>query len=148
MPCNDVTEVIEAAFDAHDQLVDYTYNKRTCGQGVGAGNLLIEEIVGRDVDWFLNTDPVGFLAQHPVEEELEEFLQYKHFFALRNAAEVLVGRSAGGPSDACAAAEIACNPDTGQTSIRAVIKVELLTEQIRSCGGCKGCGKNEKVVFH
>lgn len=148
MPCNDVTEILELTFDEADRLVDYAYNKRTCGQAVGAASFLLEALEGREVQWFIDADPVAFLADYPASEDLEEFLQYKHFFAIQNAARVLTGETPGGPNDACAAAEVGCDPETGHTTIRAVIKVDLITDQIRSCGGCKGCGKSTKVVFH
>ena len=43
MPCKDVTELLEVVLDSEDRLLDYTFSKRTCGQGVGAASLLIEQ---------------------------------------------------------------------------------------------------------
>jgi len=147
MPCNDVTEVIRVEFDAHDRLTDYVYNKRTCGQGVGAGNLLIELLRGKTVEWLRDVDVVELLSDYPIDHELEEFLNFKHMFALQGVAEVLTGKEPGGPKDSCAAADISFDPETGATIVHATIPVDLMTEKIRSCGGCKGCGKQKKMVF-
>jgi hypothetical protein len=146
MPCNDVAEVIRVVIDENDCLKDYAFNKKSCGQGVGAANLLIEGVRGYPVEWFLDVDAGAFLDDNPTDHELEEFLFLKHLFAIQSALEVLVGKAAGGPKDACAVADIVCDIDSGDTVIDAQIPVELMTEKIQSCGACKGCGKKSKVA--
>lgn len=146
MPCSDVTEMVQVVIDRDDRLKSYTYSKKTCGRGVGAATLLMEPFAGMSVDDLLALDAETFLARHPVENELEEFLRLKHFFAVQSALEVLTGHEPGGPEDICAAAEIAY--DNGDIVIEARILVDLVTEKIASCGNCKGCGtKKTKVVF-
>jgi hypothetical protein len=139
VPCNDITEIMEAEIDGEDRLLTYSLNKRTCGQAVGAASLLSEWLGGCKIDDILAVDPVTFLVKHRVEEELERFLTLKHLFALQATLGVLSGRAPGGIADPCAAAEITCDND--HVHIRARILVDLVTEKIRSCGGCKGCGK-------
>ncbi|GMV95366.1 MAG: hypothetical protein KJ052_21840 [Candidatus Hydrogenedentes bacterium] len=148
MPCSDVTEIIQVTLDNDERLVDYFFSKRTCGQGVGAGNLLIEQFKGKTVDELLAYDAERYLAEFPVEDELEEFLGLKHFFAIQSVLEVLVGKEPGGKGDPCAAAEISY--EDGQLVIDGQIEVDLVTEKIKSCGGCRGCGKSKKpkVVFN
>lgn len=147
MPCKDVTEYIRVVLDASDTLKEYRFIKRTCGQGVGADALLLDQLKGRSLTWFLEADADAFLQEFPAGDELEEFLTLKHFFAIQGALEVLSGKAAGGPGAVCAAAEIAC--DDSDLVIDARINVDLLTDRIRSCGNCKGCGKSGKtVVFH
>lgn len=150
MPCSDITEVIEVVLDGQDRLKDYTFKKRTCGQGVGAGNLLIGALGGMPVEALLEISPESFLEQWPVEDPLEEFLGLKHLIAVQSALGVLLGRASGGPREICAAAEIGCEGD--DTIIVARISVDLITEKIKSCGGCKGCGTTRKakkmVVFN
>ena len=150
MPCSDITEVIEVVLDGQDRLKDYTFKKRTCGQGVGAGNLLIGALGGMPVEELLAIAPEFFLEQWPVEDPLEEFLGLKHLIAVQSALEVLLGRASGGPGEICAAAEIGCEGD--DTVILARISVDLMTEKIKSCGNCKGCGTSRKakkmVVFN
>jgi len=94
-------------------------------------------------------DSGTFVAEHPIEDPLEEFLALKHLFAIQATLEVLTGREPGGPDDACAAAEISY--DGSDMIIDARISVELVTEKIKSCGNCKLCGKNKKekakIVF-
>ena len=146
MPCTDITEVIRVVLDEDDRLKDYNYAKRTCGQAVGAASLLVDVLRGLSVQELLEYEGEQFIADHPIDDELEEFLGLKHFFAIQSALEVLTGRSSGGPDDPCAAAEIAY--ESGEVVIDAQIKVDVVTEKIKSCGNCKGCGKKKtKVVF-
>jgi hypothetical protein len=146
LPCSDITEIIEVAVDSDDRLKRYAFSKRTCGRGVGVASLLGDSLNGLTLDEILAIEPEAFLAQHPVEDELEEFLGLKHLFAVQSALEVLTGREAGGPADPCAAAEISFQDD--EVVIVAKIRVDVVTEKIKSCGNCKGCGsKKRKVVF-
>lgn len=148
MPCSDVTELLQAVLGDDDRLLRYRFVKRTCGQGVGADSLLEEVLVGKTVDEVLAIAPEEFLESYPPVEAIEEFLGLKHLIAVQSVLEVLVGRSPGGAEDICAAAEIAY--EQGETTIDAVIKVDLVTERIKSCGGCRGCGTSKKkkpVVF-
>ncbi len=147
MPCSDVTEIIQVTLDADERLQDYYLAKRTCGQGVGAGNLLIEQFRGRTTDELLAYDAERYLAEFPVADELEEFLSLKHFFAIQSVLEVLVGKKPGGKDDPCAAAEIAY--ENGRLVIDGQIAVDLVTEKIKACGNCRACGRSKKpkVVF-
>lgn len=150
MPCSDITEVIEVILDEQDRLKEYTFRKRTCGQGVGSGNLLMEVLSGMPAEELLAMTPDHFLETWPVEDPLEEFLGLKHLIAVQSALEVLLGRASGGPGEMCAAAEIGC--EGNDTVILARISVDLITEKIKSCGNCKGCGTSKKakkmVVFN
>lgn len=153
MPCSDVTELIRVVVDGHDRLRDYRFVKRTCGQGVGADALLAAVLCGRPVDEVLAIAPEDFLETYPVEIAIEEFLGLKHLIAVQSALEVLTGQSAGGPKDICAAAEISF--EEGETVLDARIRVDLVTDRIKSCGNCKGCGttrarkgkRKKRIVF-
>lgn len=150
MPCSDITEVIEVILDDQDRLKEYTFRKRTCGQGVGSGNLLIGILGGMPVEEIIDMSPDFFLNTWPVEEPLEEFLGLKHLIAVQSALEVLVGRASGGAGEICAAAEIGFEEDA--TVLVARISVDLITEKIKACGNCRGCGTSRKakkmVVFN
>jgi len=146
MPCSDVTELVQVTLDAQDRLKDYFFSKRTCGQGVGAGSLLLEQLGNRNLDELLAIGADDYLSEFPIEDELEEFLSLKHLFAVQAALEVLTGKEPGGKDDPCAAAEIGY--EAGDIVINARISVDVVTEKIKSCGNCKGCGtKKKKVVF-
>jgi hypothetical protein len=146
MPCSDVTEVIHVALDQDDRLTSYHFAKRTCGQAIGAASLLVDQLGGRTIDELLAYDAERFLTEYAIEDEIEEFLSLKHLFAIQSALEVLTGKEPGGPGDPCAAAEISY--DNGELTIDAEINLELVTEKIKSCGNCKGCGKTkEKIVL-
>lgn len=138
MPCNDVTELLEVTLDAEERLVDYRFSKRTCGQGVGAASLLIDQLQGRTLDELLHKTAVEFLDEFPIPDEIEEFLSLKHLFAIQGALEVYTGAESGGPKDAFAASGIEYGADA--IVIQGRISVDVVTEKIEACGGCKGCG--------
>lgn len=149
MPCNDITEIMEVTLDARDCLRDYHFRKRTCGQGVGVDTLLLGTLKDMPAEGLLAITPEYFLETWPVEDPLEEFLGLKHLIAVQSVLEVLLGRANGGAGEICSAAEITCEGD--ETVITARIAVDLVTEKIKSCGNCKGCGTKRKakkqVVF-
>jgi hypothetical protein len=139
MPCDDVTEVLRIELDPDDRVRAYELNKRTCGRAVGERSLLAEWATGRAAAEVLVADIDAFLHALAPTGEAEEFLVLKHFFALRMGLAVLVGREPGGATDPCAVASLAHGPEG--TELIAHLRVEVLTEQIRSCGRCgKGCG--------
>lgn len=138
MPCKDITELIEIVIDENDCLEDYSFVKRTCGQGVGVGSLLLPVLRGRSTCELVDITADEFLGQFPIQDEVEEFLSLKHLFAIQGALEVLIGREPGGKSDAFSAAEII--NDGGQTIINGLIAIDVVTEKIEACGGCRSCG--------
>jgi len=144
MPCKDLTELIRIVVNDADELVDYRFVKRTCGQGVGADALLLAQLQGMRVPELLAWTPQDFLAAHPVPEGIEEFLTLKHLIAVQSALEVLTGAAAGDSEAICAAADISYAD--GETVLEGRITLDLVTEKIRSCGGCKGCGKKSAPV--
>lgn len=149
MPCRDVTELIRVVLDERDRLKEYRFVKRTCGRGVGVDALLIDVLGGLHVEEILAISPDRFIEEHPAQEPIEEFLGLKHLIAVQAALDVLTGRAFGGPKELCAAAEIAYGD--GETVIDARISVDLVTEEIRSCGGCRACGaarKAKRPVFN
>jgi hypothetical protein len=142
MPCNDITEVIQIVLDESDRLVNYALSKRTCGQAVGVENLLLPLLKGRSVDELLACTPEGLFAKHPPRESIEEFLGLKHLFALQSALEVLTGKAPGRKDDPCPVAAVSY--EEGRTIIDAQIVIDAITDKIKSCGGCKGCGTRTK----
>ncbi len=136
MPCSSVVELIQLKMDANDRLAEYQFIKKTCGQGVGQNSLLIEVLKGLSVDELLEIDAHQFLHTLATDDEILEFLQLKHLFAVQATLEVLTGAQPGGRGSACAVADIYY--DGNQMMIDAEIDVDIITEQIKSCSGCKG----------
>ena len=141
MPCKDVTEIIRVVLDADDRLKEYAFAKRTCGQGVGAESLLIDQLRGASAEKLLVYTAEDFLADFPIADEIEEFLSLKHLFAIQSAMEVLTGKEPGREGDAFAAGEIVF--DGNETIIQGRIVVDIVTEKIKSCGGCGSCGSEK-----
>lgn len=143
MPCSDVTEVIRVVLDDQDCLEEYVFAKRSCGQGVGAESLLIDQLRGRSLDELLVITADAFLAEFPIPDSVEEFLSLKHLFAIQSALEVLTGKEPGRKGDAFAAGEIGF--DEGKTVVYGRIVIDIVTEKIKACGGCGSCGETVKA---
>ena len=140
MPCNNIIEQIRINLDDRDRLTEYRFIKQTCGQGVGARSLLTEFLLGLSVDELLAIDSERLLAICQPEEEISRFLHLKHLFAIQGVLEVYTGRSNGASKSLCAVAEI--GDDQGQVVIDADIDVGLVTDKIKACDGCTGCGSS------
>lgn len=138
MPCKDITELIAVTLDREDRLESYSFAKRTCGKAIGGEALLLEALGGRSVAELLEITAGSFLAEFPPGDEIEEFLGLKHLFAIQGALEVLTGREAGDADAFFAAGEVSYGEN--RTVVKGRISVELVTEKIKSCGGCTSCG--------
>lgn len=136
MPCNSVVELIQVVLDDRDRLRDYQFVKKSCGQGVGSNSLLVDVLRGMSIDELIELDADAFLAVNPTSDSILEFLRLKHLFALQATLEVLTGKATGGRGHPCAVADVAY--DGEQTIVNAEIDVDIITEQIQSCQGCKG----------
>ncbi len=136
MPCSDVTEIIEIQLDAEDRIGAYQLFKQTCGRAVGDASLLMPKLVGLRADVVAATDPEDFVQG--AAEGLDTFLAWKHILAVQAALRVLAGAEPGGSDDLCAAADIAS--DGSGVTLRARIRVALVTSAIPPCHGPKGKG--------
>jgi hypothetical protein len=144
VPCNSLVEQIRVTLDDRDRLTGYRFIKQTCGQDVGARSLLIEFLLGLNVDELLAIDSERFLAVCQPGDDVSRFLHLKHLFAIQVVLEVYTGHSNGASNAACAIAEI--GDDQGQVVIDADIDVALVTDKIKACAGCSGCG-NDMQAF-
>lgn len=138
MPCRDVTEILQVELDGEDCLASYQLAKRTCGRAVGEASLILEHLIGNPAREILNLGADEFAEAHPTADDTEEFLLLKHLFALQGGLRVLLGEEPGGIASPVRVARVAC--EDGRTILESEISVDVVTEQIRACGRCKGCG--------
>lgn len=144
MPCDDITEVLDVQLDPEDRLRSYALNKKSCGRAVGESSLAAEWAVGRTVEDLLAASIDDYIAWMPeTGEDAEEFLYFKHFFALRMGLGAFVGTESGGANDPCAVADVSYGPDGAE--FRALLRIDAVTEEIRSCGKCAGCGTKKRA---
>ncbi len=144
MPCNDVTELLRLRLDEEDRLVGYALLKRTCGRAVGEQSLLEDEMRGRPAEDLLAQTADTFADAHPIGDDVEMFLHLKHFFALQAGLKAVLGLEGGGISDPVRIARVAY--EDGEVILDAELVVDIITEQIKSCGRCKGCGAAAKMA--
>ncbi|MEO8377624.1 MAG: hypothetical protein ABI579_08125 [Candidatus Sumerlaeota bacterium] len=139
MPCSDVTESLRLRIDDADRVVGYELIKRTCGRAVGERSLLAEQFTGMDATAIAEMDADEYERQFPLPENDEEtVLTLKHFFAVRAGARVLLGNVSGGVSDPVRVAKVGY--EGNEVILEAEIVIDVITEEIKACGKCKGCG--------
>lgn len=144
MPCHDITDFLKVTLTQDDRLLSYKLAKRTCGAEVGNYSLISDWAVDRTAQEILDTEPVEFLTAHPPADETEEFLLLKHFFSLQNGLKSFLGLAPCGDQDPCTIDGVDYGLD--EVEFRASLKVDLITSQIKSCGGCRsGCGTRQTV---
>jgi hypothetical protein len=138
MPCDNVTEIIRLVIDKDDMLVSYKLIKKSCGGILGQESMLIDMLKGKTTKNIMAIDPDAFRRSCPAQSDVEEFITFKHLFAVVSALETLTGKQPGGADSPCAVAEISY--DNGNLIGEAEIAVDIVTEKIRACGICAGCG--------
>lgn len=134
MPCTDVTEVLSLTLDNDDRVVHYSLSKLTCGAAVGNPSLLRKWIDHRKAVEVLNAGAFEVLEVIPTHSETWEYLTYKHLLAVQHGLRAVMGIKESGPDDICAIQSI--ETDERGLKLLALVRVDLLTSEIESCGSC------------
>ena len=138
MPCDNVTEKIRLVIDKDDRLVSYKLVKKSCNGLLGQESMLIDLLKDKTTKQILAVDAAAFRNSYSAQSDVEEFIALKHFFAIKSALEAVIGNTPGGADSSCAIAQV--NYDNGNLIVEADIAVDIVTEKIRACGICAGCG--------
>lgn len=137
MPCQDVTEIITVHLDPEERLTSYSLIKGTCSGGVGEASLLGDIVLSRSSTDLLNLPIEEIFRDIAFKNNIEEFLYWKHMVALQSALAAMVGKESPSRRRVCELDEIRYGPEG--TSLSGRIRVDLLTDEIKSCGRCAGC---------
>lgn len=136
MPCQDQTEELELLLDGLDQVEAFSLQKVTCGRTVGE-QVLAPYITGRPVDEVLSSSIEQLIPDLDERRRIDSFLLYKQYFSIRAALLVLVGERSGEPDEPFVVEELWFDED--RTFMKGVVSVDLISEEIKSCGSCKSC---------
>ena len=134
MPCGDITERTKIRIDKESRLISYNYNKKTCGGAVGPESMIIDGLKGKRAEEIINLSEIDFFKFDNFENKIDEFLNLKHFFAVKSALKVFLGVTSGRIGDTCTIAGVEYSDD--ETIIDADINIELITDQIKACAHC------------
>jgi hypothetical protein len=138
MPCSDITELLTLTLDPNDCVSHYSLSKLTCGASVGNPSLLRKWIDGKPSSEILPATVDQVLEVLPTTSETWQFLTFKHLATIQLALQALSGTVDSGLNDLCTIESVEYGPNG--TKMTALVKVDLLTSQIKSCGGCSTCG--------
>lgn len=138
MPCSDVTEILRIEIDSSDRLTDYSLTKLTCGGALGKEALLKKWCGGLSTEEILSTSIDSFCTRFPTEDPVVEFVRLKHLLALQKGLRALIGVESSRPDDAISVESIEYS-ENGVT-LSALLKIDAVTDEIRACGRCAGCG--------
>ncbi len=138
MPCSDVTELLRLDLDSQDRLSGYSLTKLTCGGSLGKESLLLKWCGGLQANQILSTTIDAFSERFPANDPVVEFVRLKHLLAIQKGLRALTGLESSRPDDAISIETIDHGPDG--VSMRALLKVDAVTDEIRACGRCAGCG--------
>lgn len=119
MPCEDTTSSISVRIDKDDRLVDYHYEKITCGKPVGAGKNYLEICAGVQIEEVAKLSFDDALKDCRPEGKEDEFLLYLEWKAVREALRQYLGMAPDGDSDSYKIAEIISGAD--ETTIEMII---------------------------
>jgi hypothetical protein len=136
MPCSDVSENLHLRFDYEDRVTYYSLSKDTCSGAVGQPSLLRKWIRNRSARDILATSGEDLHAFFPTRSQTWQFLYAKHLFAVQRAIRALTGDLSGSPQESCSVESVSYGPEG--IELRARIRIDLLTDEIRACKGC-GC---------
>lgn len=137
MPCKDVTEIISLQLDSEERLISYSLTKGTCSGGVGEASLLGNLVIFRSSSELLNRPVEELLRDVSFKNDIEEFLHWKHLVALQSALAAMCGEESPSRRRVCELDEILYGPEG--TTLSGRIRVDILTDEIKSCGRCVGC---------
>jgi hypothetical protein len=143
MPCSDVTEILRLELDPQDRLRGYSLTKLTCGGVLGKESLLLKWCGGLSAQEVLSTSVNDFCDAYPTDDDLVEFVRLKHLLALQKGLGALLGLHSARPDDAISLESVEYGP-LG-TEMVATIKVDAVTEEIKACGRCVGCGTSKSA---
>jgi hypothetical protein len=111
MVCQDTSELIKIVLDLDERLVDYSFQKESCGRMVGEERLIGPWLFGRKASEILDIDLTDFEQMIVREDDLKHFLAMKHFVAVQKGLAVLLGHNPGGPGDSCSVEYIRNSPE-------------------------------------
>lgn len=139
MPCSDVTERLSLTLDHEDRVIGYELTKQTCGGSVAGRGLIRELVKHQTADEVAAIQPEAVLAHTESSDDVLEYLRLKHLFSIQAALAVFGGNASEEQSRLLTIEPVDHGPD--DLTILATVHLEVLTDKIKACGLCDGCGE-------
>ncbi len=135
MPCNDTTSSITVEINKDDELVDYQYEKISCGKAIGERGDYLNFCLGKKIEQIADIPFQEALKKCNIENSEDEFLLYLEWKALRELLRQYLGMERDSDSDRYKIAEITADED--RTSVEMIIRPPDEMPPIISCGEMK-----------
>ena len=132
MPCDDTTSSITVNIGFDDRLIDYRYEKMTCGKQIGASGDYHKFCVGKPIETIVELTFPEVLKQVGAKGSEDEFLMYLEWKALREAIIQYMGLKSEDESNNYQIANILT--DEGSISIEMIIHPPKEMPIIIPCG--------------
>lgn len=136
MPCSNISDYLRIRLGHDSRILKYALNKQSCGGDVGGKGMIQSWLEQYSAEELVTFDPIRFQAENPSDDEVHEYLLLKNFLAVKAGISILLGYQSGGRSDFCTVRSI--EHDQKGTVLRADIRIDALTDEIKACGS--GCG--------
>jgi hypothetical protein len=144
MPCSDVTELLKISLDPEDRITSYSLNKRTCGGTMGRDELILKMIRGQTATEIVQKPADEFYSGITFSSDLREMVYLKHYFAVQSGLAEFLGRELSESHSECTVESVVYGPDGVELTV--LVHVDMLTDKIKACGGCSGCGSPKKQL--
>ncbi len=95
MPCKDTKSVITVRLDSCERLINFNFNKDTCGKVIGDGTGYNAICIGMKAEDILNNEFSEIVERLEAEGSEEQFLLYLEWDALRSAIAQYLGKDDG-----------------------------------------------------
>lgn len=138
MPCNDITDQLKLSLDNNEKIIAYSLTKKVCGGEVGEKSLISDWLANKSTSEIVRTEIEQLLAEHTYRTDKREYLIIKHFLAIKAGLQILSGEKSGGVNDYCTVDSIEYSPEG--IDLIAQISVNGISDEIKACGSCTGCG--------
>jgi hypothetical protein len=132
MPCNNITEMIRLRLDHNNHFIDYSLTKQSCDRAIGESSLINKLIKGRTVEQILDITAESILPGNVSTSTENLYLYTKHLQIIQSVLAIWLGQRDGQAGERCVIDAI--NHDEAGIELIAIIKLNLHTENIISCG--------------
>ncbi len=132
MPCDNITEIIKLKLDHNNHFIEYSLTKQSCDRPIGESSLITDKLKGHTVEQILDATFESILKGYLSSSPESRYLYTKHLQTIQSVLAIWLGQRDGQTGGRYVIDAI--NYDDVGIELIAIIKLNLPTENIISCG--------------